>query len=109
MIIYHHRQCKGKLKRFIFRRNNDWMAFLIGINLEEDTQGVIQIYPVYRAIHFIKEPNCLLIEIPLFNKGLVIIFEKFNIRFALLDADFPEISDVGNIDQHNLLSRKENR
>jgi len=96
MIIYYNHHYQAKLKRFIFRRKNDWMAWLIGIDLEEDSKGDIHVYPVYRAIHIHQEPNRLIIEIPLFNKGLVILFEDFRIRIALLDPAIPHHSDVGN-------------
>lgn len=99
MIIYHNRHIKAKLSRFVLRRNQDWMVHLIGIDLEEDAKGDIRVYPVYRAIHFQKEPDRLIIEIPIFNKGLVILLQDFHIRIALLEPAFPDNSDVGNIDQ----------
>jgi len=87
MKIYHNSQYKSRLRWFVFKNKGDWLNFLIGINLEEDEHGDIHIYPVYRGVRFVRMPDCQLIEIPLFQKGLLIILEKWRLRILLLDAN----------------------
>lgn len=87
MKIYHNSQYKSKLRMFVFKNNGGWLNFLIGVNLEEDQQGDIHIYPVYRGVRLVRMPDCQLIEIPIFQKGLLIVMEKWRLRILLLDAN----------------------
>lgn len=96
MRIYHNSQFTSELRGFVFKNQGDLLNLLIGINLQEDEQGNIHVYPVYRGIRFVRFPDCHLIEIPLFQKSLIIVFEKWRIRMMLLKASNLVDSDVGN-------------
>lgn len=96
MKIYHNSQLTSKLRGFVFKNQGDWINLLIGINLQEDEQGNIHVYPVYRGIRFISLSDCQVIEIPLFQKSLVIALEKWRLRVMMLKASDLVDSDVGN-------------
>ena len=107
MKIYHNAQFLSKLKRFVFKKNGDYLNTLIGINLAETELGDMHVYPVYRSIRFVRFPDCFLIELPLGKKGLVILIRKYRIESFILDADTLDLSDVGNQNPSNQKVRKE--
>ena len=96
MKIYHNAQFLSKLKRFVFKKNGDFLNTLIGINLAETELGEMHVYPVYRSLRFVRFPDSFLIELPFGKRGLVFLIRKYRIECFVLDADTLDISDVRN-------------
>ncbi len=99
MKIYHNARLVAALKRFIPHRNGDWLNRLIGINLEEDQQGDINVYPVYRSLQVRRFKEGVLIQTPLFNMQLLILIDRSGIHCKFLEASELSHSDVGITEQ----------
>lgn len=101
MKIFHNSQYLSKLRPFVLKNKENFLNFLIGINLDEDENGDIHLYPVYRCLRIFKLNEALLIEIPLFKKGLLVVLEKYHIKILLLSASNLEFTgNKNNIKTH---------
>ena len=100
MKIYYNSQFVSELKRFVIMNQGNWMSSLIGVNLKEDTQGNLHIFPVYRGIRLVRLHDCTLLEIPFFQKRLIFALDKWWLKIMLIGADKLEISDIGNSEEN---------
>jgi hypothetical protein len=95
MKIYHNSRFVAVLKRFLPHRNGDWLGRLIGINLQDDELGDINIFPVYRCLQVRRNQGNVFIGIPVFHKELLVHIGSQGIHFKLIDASMMTLSDVG--------------
>lgn len=95
MKIYHNSRIVTVLKRFIPHRGGDFLNHLVGINLQENHGGEIDVYPVYRAMRFRKVPDGLFIEIPFWKRQLVLLISKEGIYHELVTESQLHLSDTG--------------
>ena len=95
MKIYHNSRIIAVLRRFILNIGGDWLNRLVGINLQEDTHGDINVYPVYRSFRIRKLDRGLLVEIPWYQKQLIILLGFEGIHFTLVEASQLRLSGGG--------------
>ena len=95
MNIYHNSQFLSKLKNFVLKQDNQFVCRLIGIALEEDARGAIEVYPVYRSIGIHHYPGQLILSLPWFKKELLVSLSRRGVETITADADQLRRSDAG--------------
>ena len=99
MKIYHNSKFLGILKRFIPHRKGDWLNRLIGINLQEDHQGDINVYPVYRSLQIRRDQKGVFVQIPVFNKHFIVLFDASGVHGRIIEISQLQLSDAGTEDE----------
>ena len=99
MKIYHNSRFVAALKRFIPHRKGAWLNRLIGIDLQEDHQGDINIFPVYRSFQIRRFEEGVIVEVPIFSKQLLILIDKKGIHCKFIEASQLQLSDVEMIQE----------
>ena len=95
MKIYLNSKYLSKLKNFQLRQGNNFLCRLIGVSLEEDGKGTLDVYPVYRAIGIHNHPGQVILSFPWFQKEILISFSGRGIETLVVPADRLQPSDVG--------------
>jgi len=99
MNIYHNSRFVAALKWFIPHRNGAWLNRLIGIDLQEDHQGDINIFPVYRSFQIRRFEEGVIIEVPIFNKQLLILIDEKGIHCKLIETSQLKLPDIEMIQE----------
>lgn len=97
MKIYQNAKLVSKLKRFHLQQGSNFLCRLIGISLEEDGQGTIDVYPVYRTIGIHRHPGQIIISFPWFKKEVLVSFSGRGIEVVAVPSEQLELqhSDAG--------------
>jgi hypothetical protein len=97
MKIFHNTQLMARLRRFQLRQGNNFLCRLIGISLEEDGQGTIDVYPVYRTIGIHRHSGQIIISFPWFKKEILVSFSCRGIEVVAVPSEQLELqhSDAG--------------
>ena len=99
MKIYHNSRFVAALKQFIPHRKGAWLNRLIGIDLQENHQGDINVHPVYRSFQIRRFEEGVIVEVPIFNTQLLILIDEKRIHCKFINASQLQFSDVEMIQE----------
>ena len=87
MKIYLNAQLLSSLKRFHLRQGHNFFCRLVGISLEEDGTGTIDIYPVYRSLGFQHHKGQTILFFPWFKKEILVSFSNRGIEVIAVPVE----------------------